>query len=142
MGYRILLACCIAAGCCVSGSDAADISVSWDPPDGNTDGSSVENLAGYRFYYGTVSHSYLSTVDVGFAQSVSVRNLQPGQTYYFTVSAFNSNGSESALAEEWPWTIPAASTSTPPNIIGAKANGIPPLLSLETGAGSHSPWPR
>jgi hypothetical protein len=130
MGYRIILVGCIAAGCWVSGLGAADITVSWDPPDGNTDGSAPDNLAGYRFYYGTAPHSYLATVDVGLAVSANVKNLQQGQTYYFSVSAYNSNGSESSLADEWAWTVPLASTSSPPSITGARVEGVPPRLSL------------
>jgi hypothetical protein len=116
----------MAGGCYVSGLEAADVSVTWDPPDGNTDGTPMNNLAGYRFYWGEASHSYSSTVDVGSLMTVTVRNLQQGHAFFFTVSAYNSNGNESVLAEEWMWTL----QSVPPDITSINAGGIPPVVSL------------
>jgi hypothetical protein len=124
--FRILLVGCIAGECFVSGMNAAQVALAWDPPDGNTDGSSMNNLAGYRVYYGTGSRTYSSTVDVGLARATIVMDLNQELPFFYTASAYNSNGTESALAEELSWTFPVV----PPNLTQASVDGIPPVLSL------------
>jgi hypothetical protein len=71
--------------------------VSWSVPLTNSDGSALTDLAGFHVYYGT-DPSKLTRVDVPGATSVAytAANLTAG-TYYFTVSAYNSSGVESAL---------------------------------------------
>ena len=72
------------------------VTVSWLPPTQYTDGSTLTNLAGYRVRYGK-SAGALSTVvtvaNAGLANSV-VEGLAPG-VWYFSVSAFTSDGAES-----------------------------------------------
>lgn len=135
MNLRILLAGWVMVLGLVSGLEAADLAVSWDPPAGNTDGSTIKDLAGYRFYYGTAPRTYSSTMDVGLATAAVISNAQPGQTFYFTASAYNSNGTESAFSEEWSWTLASASTSSPPNITQTDAKGIPPVVYLSLQGG-------
>jgi hypothetical protein len=75
--------------------------LSWTPPTRNTDGSPLSNLAGYKIYWGTVSRNYSNSVTVnnpGIASYV-VQGLT-GNTYYFAVSSFNQQGTESALSTE------------------------------------------
>ena len=72
------------------------VTVSWLPPTQYTDGSTLTNLAGYRVHYGK-SASALSTVvniaNPGLANSV-IEGLAPG-VWYFSVSAYTSEGAES-----------------------------------------------
>jgi hypothetical protein len=70
--------------------------VSWTPPTANTDGTSLQNLAGYRIYYGTSASSLDKSVNVPTAGTTSymVDNLTPA-TWYFTVKAYTSSGTES-----------------------------------------------
>jgi hypothetical protein len=73
--------------------------LTWTPPDGNTDGSALTNLAGYRSDYGTRCNALTNQVPIA-NPSVStyvVHDLSPG-TCYFGVSAYNSQGSESVPA--------------------------------------------
>jgi len=84
-------------------------SLSWTPPIENTDGSALTNLAGYKIYYGTTSGVYPDVItinNVGISAYV-IENLSNGQTYYFVVSAFNSDGIESAYS-----TVGSKTTST------------------------------
>jgi len=70
------------------------------------DGSALTNLAGYDIHYGTTSGNYTQSVSVsnaGLATYV-VTNLTPG-TYYFTVAAVNSDGTESPLSSEVSATV-------------------------------------
>jgi hypothetical protein len=73
--------------------------LSWTPPDQNTDGSALTNLAGYRIYYGTSANVLDQIIDipgVGMTAYV-VDNLSVG-TYYFSIRSYNSAGVESALS--------------------------------------------
>ena len=70
------------------------------------DGSALTNLAGYDIQYGTASGNYTQAVSVsnpGIATYV-VTDLTPG-TYYFTVAAVNSDGTESPLSSEVSATV-------------------------------------
>jgi hypothetical protein len=72
------------------------VTVSWLPPTQNVDGSTVTSLAGYRVRYGK-SPTALSTVvtvpNAGVVNSL-IQGLAPG-VWYFTVTAFTSEGAES-----------------------------------------------
>lgn len=78
------------------GSATGSASLSWLPPQENTDGSTVTNLAGYRIYKGTSadSMSVVATVNNPGITSHVVSNLASG-THYFAVSAFNTDNTES-----------------------------------------------
>jgi hypothetical protein len=82
------------------------VTINWQPPTENVDGSALTNLAGYNIHYGTKSGSYTQTVSVsnpGLATYV-VSSLTPG-TYYFTVAAVNASGTESPLSSEVSTTV-------------------------------------
>ncbi len=68
----------------------------WTAPTQNTDGSTLTNLAGYRIHYGTSASVLSQTIQVnnaGLTRYV-IENLAPG-TYYFSVKAYSSTGTES-----------------------------------------------
>jgi hypothetical protein len=82
------------------------VTLNWTPPTENTDGTPLTNLTGYDIHYGTASGDYTQTVSVanpGIATYV-VDNLTPG-TYYFSVTAVNSQGAESPLSSEVAATV-------------------------------------
>jgi hypothetical protein len=77
------------------------VTVSWVPPDTNTDGTPITGLAGYKIHYGTASKKYTETISidtVGVTRYV-VENLKPG-TYFFSVTAVTSQGAESEFSQE------------------------------------------
>jgi putative Ig domain-containing protein len=83
----------------VSSSTTTDGSatLSWTPPTQNTDGTSLTNLAGYRIYYGTSASALNRTIQVanpGLSRYV-VEDLAAA-TWYFSVRAYTTTGSESA----------------------------------------------
>ena len=83
-----------------------EVTLNWNPPTQNTNGSTLTNLAGYDIHYGTSSGDYTQSVSVsnpGIATYV-VDNLTPG-TYYFSVGAVNSQGVESPLSSEVSATV-------------------------------------
>ncbi len=82
---------------------AADVILQWDA---NTE----TDLAGYKVYYGTVSHNYSDSVDVGNVTSYMIAGLVEGQTYYFAVTAYDNQNNESSYSNEISYTIPAVDT--------------------------------
>lgn len=87
-------------------ASATSVTLNWTPPTENVDGSALTNLAGYDIHYGTTSGNYTQKVAVsnpGLATYV-VTNLTPG-TYYFSVAAVNSDGTESPLSSEVSATV-------------------------------------
>ena len=71
--------------------------VEWLAPETMTDGRALTNLVGYRIYYGTEVSRMTRSIDVKNAGVLSyvIEGLAPA-TYYFAVTAINSNGHESA----------------------------------------------
>jgi len=71
--------------------------LSWTAPTQNTDGSTLSNLAGYRIRYGTSASSLSSTIVIDNASVTTyvVEDLSPA-TWYFAVTAVNSQGAESS----------------------------------------------
>jgi hypothetical protein len=74
------------------------------------DASTDPTVAGYRLHEGVVSLTYTNVIDTGTETSVTVSNLMPGVTYYFAVSDYTSDGTESPLSPELSYTVPMIST--------------------------------
>jgi len=71
--------------------------LAWQPPTENVDGTPLTNLAGYVIRYGTTADALdqvLRVPNPGITSSV-VEGLTPA-TWYFSLSAYNSAGVESA----------------------------------------------
>ncbi len=78
-------------------SATGSASLTWAAPTTNTDGTPLTDLAGFKVYYGTTPGVYQS-IDVGAATSYEITGLDVGQTYYFTVTAYDTAGVESNFA--------------------------------------------
>jgi len=72
---------------------AADVTLQWDP-------NPEPNIAGYKIYYGTQSGNYTTTLDVGNFTSCVISDLDPGQTYFFAATAYNTDSYESDYSNE------------------------------------------
>ncbi len=81
-------------------------SLSWTAPTVNTNGTPITDLAGYHIYYGTTEGSLDTFIDVPGAAltEYEISNLASG-TYFFTVTAYNSLGLESAASNQASKTI-------------------------------------
>ena len=79
---------------------AGMISVAWDPPTTNSDGSPLTDLGGYKIYYGTASGTYDPPIDVVNLTTYRLTGLSQGQTYYIVVTAYNTSNSESDYSIE------------------------------------------
>ena len=73
-------------------------SLTWDP-------STDTSLAKYNLYMGTQSGVYGPPVSVGLNTSYTAGSLTNGKTYYFSVTAVNSGGTESQRSNEVYKTI-------------------------------------
>jgi hypothetical protein len=73
--------------------------LSWTPPVQNSDGAPLNDLAAYRIYFGTAAGTYPNSTAVGNPGLASfvVDQLTPA-TWYFVVTAVNSNGVESSYS--------------------------------------------
>ena len=85
-----------------TGMGSGSVTLIWQPPTENSDGTPLMNLSGYKIYVGTDSNSYdlreIHLDNPGLTSYV-VENLEPG-TYYFVATAINSAGIESPFSRE------------------------------------------
>jgi len=74
--------------------------LNWLPPTENMDGSALEDLAGYKIYYGTSPNSFPNVISISNPglSSFVIENLPANITYYFSITALNSNGIESRFS--------------------------------------------
>jgi hypothetical protein len=77
------------------------VTLNWQPPTQNQDGSPLLDLAGYYIYVGTNSYSYEEKIrlDNPGLTTYVVENLDAG-TYYFAATAYNLSGVESHFSGE------------------------------------------
>ena len=82
--------------------EPAVVSLSWIPPTEYTDDSVMNDLSGYKIYYGTSPGTLMYLMDVGpHLTSYIIENDQRiimGTTYYFGITAYNSLNVESAMS--------------------------------------------
>ena len=80
---------------------SASVTLSWTPPTQNDDGSNLNDLAGYKIYYGPEPGQYEEQlrVDNPSISTYVVGDLSP-TTYYFAATAYNSRGLESDFTNE------------------------------------------
>jgi len=75
------------------------VSLKWDPPTTNEDGTPLTDLAGYKVYYGPNSREYTYAMDVGMAETVSFI-VQETDWIYWAVTAYDYYGNESEYSNE------------------------------------------
>ncbi len=110
-------------------AEAASLSMTWNAPSTNADGSPLDDLAGYRIYLGTsvpgcpgesfhTVSSPTTTPAAGQTVSTSVTALNPGTTYFARITAVDTSGNESGCSSSASGVAqgdfdvtPAASTS-------------------------------
>lgn len=74
-------------------SYAAQVTLEWNA---NTE----QDLAGYIIYQGTSSRDYDASMDVGNWTSTTIANLENNKTFYFAVTAYDTDGNESGYSNE------------------------------------------
>jgi hypothetical protein len=84
-------------------SPPGSVSLEWDA-------NTAPDLAGYNIYYGTSSRDYDESIDVGNYTSITISDLEVGETYYFAVTLYLNDGSESDFSNEVRHTISEGTT--------------------------------
>jgi len=77
--------------------------LAWDAP-AYDDGTPVDGVAGYKIYYGTAPGTYTASITTGTTTTYSISQfssaLTASGTYYMAVTAFDTDGMESAFSNE------------------------------------------
>jgi hypothetical protein len=102
-----LAAALILATVAASAQAQSRVTLAWDPSPGT--------ITGYRLYQGSANQTYTNVIDVGTNTSATVSNLSSGATYFFAVTAYDSNGSESDFSNQITYQV-ALATNPPPAI--------------------------
>lgn len=120
---RIILGVFLIIGCIflsVNQSFAGTAMLSWNPPTQNMDGSTLNDLAGYKIYWGTSSGAYTNSIDVSRCVGCPAPNgteiefecvsgFSPDTVYFFAATAYDTSGNESPFSNEVTKLMPAAS---------------------------------
>ena len=79
---------------------AGAVTLMWVAPTDNTNGTPVTDLAGYHIHYGTNPENLTQVIDLASTSTTAyeVSGLAPG-TYYFAISAYTTEGAESAESD-------------------------------------------
>ncbi|MBN1558589.1 MAG: fibronectin type III domain-containing protein, partial [Lentisphaerae bacterium] len=81
-------------------SPAATVTLTWNPPTHNIDGTPLTDLAGYKLYLGHASQDYYSCQDIGVQTNATVPGLDSWRDHFFSVTVYNGQGVESDFSEE------------------------------------------
>jgi hypothetical protein len=89
------------------GTGIGATTLTWSPPKTRNDGAKLDDLAGYKLYYGTSKGHYPNVIEIRnpSATSYTVKGLSPN-TYYFVLKAYNTSGKESGPSNEVSKTLP------------------------------------
>ena len=107
-------------GLAVSAGGQSSVTLAWDA-------SPDSSIAGYRLYEGVASQTYSNVIDVGNATGATATGLVGGATYFYAVTAYDTNGAESDFSSEISYTVPLP--ANPPPTITLTALGGSVLLS-------------
>jgi hypothetical protein len=104
---------------------AGNVTLTWDPPTTNVDGSDLTDLAGYKIHYGIESTNYTEIIDIGNVSEYPINNLTEGTTYYFVITAYDLSvpPNESVFSNELDIYISTTDT-TSPVIAGVQSTDI------------------
>jgi hypothetical protein len=74
--------------------------LNWLPPTEYVDGTVLDDLAGYKIYYGTAPDALTNVISIsnpGLSAFV-IENLPGNTSYYFAITAINSKAVESSFS--------------------------------------------
>ena len=113
-------------------SIAASVSLQWDP-------NSETDLAGYRVYYkadsselpfdGVEAVEGAAPIDVQGLTTTTISGLDPGRTYYLSVTAYNKAGLESPYSKIVAKVAPLPD-STAPNVLSFTIPSVATSLTI------------
>ncbi len=89
------------------GGGKYSVTLAWDAPTTNADGTPLEDLAGYKLYDGKTSATYTAVTDVGNVTAFRLKDLPAGPRF-FAVTAYDTAGNESEFSVEVSAVLPIA----------------------------------
>ena len=92
---------------------AGQIRLSWERPTTRADGTPLAEIAGYKIYYGPTSQTYDFIKTISNRTTFAISGLEPGRTYYFTVTAYDASGNESSFSDEVSVAVPLMVSDIP-----------------------------
>ncbi len=84
--------------------NTGSVTLLWNKPVSDANGSTLNDLAGYKVYYGMSSMNYTRSIDVGHFTGAVISNLSPGN-WCFSVTAYDVSHNESGYSNEMCKTI-------------------------------------
>lgn len=96
----------LAFGSVTIASAPGSVTLSWDAPTQNTDGSTLTDLAGYTLYQGTSATALSELAQVQASTTSYIVNALTTGTYYWAVSARNTGGAESVKSASVSKRVP------------------------------------
>jgi len=133
-----IVAVIVILGCIATGR-AASVTVAWDYPYTN------HSAVGFYVYYGQASRTYPNKQDAQGpdTRTISVDDLDPSKTYYFTLTAYNSHTNESDYCAELVWdNVPPTVTAPDKIVVDLQAGQVavlPDYTSLITATDDFPP---
>ena len=88
----------------VEPADDKSITLTWSSPTTNSDGSDLNDLVGYKIYYGPSSSNYTQSIDAGTSTSAVISGISSG-SWCFATTAYDDAGNESDYSNEACTTI-------------------------------------
>jgi hypothetical protein len=81
-------------------SSASSVTLTWVAPTDNTNGTPLTDLAGYHIHYGTSPDNLTQVIELAGTGNTEfeLSGLTPG-TYYFSITAYTTMGTESAESD-------------------------------------------
>ncbi len=84
----------------ISVAAVGPVELSWVAPEENVDGSELVDLAGYKVYYGDSSRDYSESIELRDSSATSHTLQLASGSYYFALTAFDTEGHESSYSNE------------------------------------------
>jgi hypothetical protein len=118
------VSCLLAAGCGGGGSgggggggggavaEGYSVTLSWEAPTTNADGSPLSDLGGFRIYRRTAQGTYKFAAETGTQTNFTLRSLPEG-AHFFKVSAYDFSGNESVVSDETSIILPRPEDTQP-----------------------------
>jgi hypothetical protein len=101
---------------------ASSATLSWTAPTTSEDGTALNDLAGYKIYYGTDSTSFSNSIDVKNVTTYQLANLTSELAYYFAITAYDIHGNESDHSNIASF-VPINDATSDPILLTPEKNG-------------------
>ena len=76
------------------------VSLAWDNPKTNSDGSPATNFAGIKIYFGFEHGVYSHVIDVGNVNKFEITGLPDNVTFHCQATSYDTAGHESTMSNE------------------------------------------